>query len=243
DWLAAEFTAPSLSREPQASAARGWSLKALHRLMVTSATYRMASTPDDACAALDRDNLYYWRMGSRRMEAEVVRDSLFHVAGKLDLTVGGPDLDHAQGLTLPRRSLYFRHAQEKQMEFLKIFDTASVVECYQRTTSVVPQQALALANSDLAIRNARLVARALHNGSEPTAFVQAAFEQVLSRPPTMEEQTECVAFLEAQAKLYGPARSPAVVVDERTPSPDPVLRARENLIRILMNHHDFVTIR
>ena len=65
DWLAAEFME------------RGWSMKAMHRLLVTSSTYRMASTPDADNLRLDPDNKYYWRMPSRRLEAEVVRDSLF----------------------------------------------------------------------------------------------------------------------------------------------------------------------
>src|SRR5262249_34612490 len=93
DWLAAEFME------------RGWSMKAMHRLLVTSSAYRLASTPDDANLALDRDNKYLWRMNSRRMEAEVVRDCVFYVAGRLDSTRGGPDLDLKDGLTLPRRSL------------------------------------------------------------------------------------------------------------------------------------------
>src|SRR5262249_37518236 len=118
DWLAAEFME------------RGWSFKAMHRLMVTSSTYRMASTPDDADLALDPDNVYLWRMPSRRVEAEVVRDCVFYVAGRLDLTMGGPDVDHSLGLTVPRRSLYFQHAAEKQMEFLMLFDAPSVTECY-----------------------------------------------------------------------------------------------------------------
>ena len=83
-------------------------------------------------------------MPTRRLEAELVRDQIFFVAGRLDLATGGPDIDHAIGLTVPRRSLYFRHAAEKQMEFLKLFDAAAVTECYQRKESVVPQQALAL---------------------------------------------------------------------------------------------------
>src|SRR5262249_40507727 len=164
---------------------RGWSMKAMHRLIVTSNTYRMASTSDPANAALDRDNQYLWRMASRRLEAEAVRDCIFYVAGRLDLTMGGPEIDHTQGLTTPRRSLYFRHAQEKQMEFLKIFDCAAVTECYQRKESVLPQQALALANSELTLKHSRLLARDLtaKAGADPTAFVTAAFEQVLTRAP------------------------------------------------------------
>jgi len=72
-------------------------MKALHRLIVTSSAYRLASTPDEHNLKIDRDNKYVWRMAPRRAEAEVVRDSIFHVAGKLDLTHGGPDIPHPRG--------------------------------------------------------------------------------------------------------------------------------------------------
>ena len=75
------------------------------------------------------------------MEAETVRDSVLCVAGQLDTTLGGADLEYATGLTVPRFSLYFQHANEKQMTFLKLFDMASVNECYRRSESIVPQQA------------------------------------------------------------------------------------------------------
>src|SRR5205807_5390147 len=140
---------------------------------------------------LDRDNVYLWRMNSRRLEAEVVRDCIFYVAGKLDLKMGGPDIPHQQGLTTPRRSIYFQHAQEKQSEFLKIFDTAAVTECYRRKESIVPQQALALANSELTWKHAKLLARMLADktGGDAGAFVTSAFERVLSRSPTGEERS------------------------------------------------------
>jgi hypothetical protein len=234
DWLAAEFME------------RGWSMKALHRLIVTSSTYRQASTPDDANLGLDRDNQYLWRMNSRRVEAEVVRDCVFYVAGRLDLTTGGPDLDHNQGLTVPRRSVYFRCAPEKQMEFLKIFDGPSVNECYQRKESVAPQQALALFNSELALRHARLLARNLAAKAGAEAFTTAAFEAVLSRPPTEAERAECVTFLKERTRRYtedGPAAPAAADPDGRSPSPDPALRAREALVHVLLNHNDFVTVR
>src|SRR5205807_6735180 len=139
---------------------------------------------------------YLWRMPSRRLEAEAVRDCVFYVAGKLDLTPGGPDIDQAQGMTVPRRSLYFRHAAEKEMEFLKLFDAATVTECYQRKESILPQQALALANSELTRRHARLLARELAaKAAGPDAFTTAAYERVLSRPPAAAERAECVRFL------------------------------------------------
>lgn len=215
DWLAAEFMSG-----PGKTA---WSTKAMHRLMVTSTAYRMASTPDADNARLDPDNKYYWRMPSRRLEAEVVRDAVFYIAGKLDLTMGGPDIDHAQGLTVPRRSLYFRHADDKQMEFLKIFDGGSAIECYQRSESIVPQQALALMNSELTRTNAALIAKdlAAKTANDPGAFTKAAFERVLSRRPSDEELTVCTGFLASQMQA----------------------RACENLVHGLMNHYEFRTVR
>jgi hypothetical protein len=236
DWLAAEFIE------------RGWSMKAIHRLIVTSAAYRQASTPDARNAGIDRDNKYLWRYPMRRLEAEAVRDAVFYVAGKLDPAMGGPEFDYPLGMTVPRRSLYFRHAAEKQMEFLTIFDAASVTECYERKHAIVPQQALALINSELTLKNARILARNLASAANGDAakFVTAAFEQVLSRSPTAAELKECMTFLSEQtrrlqeAKLTGQA---GVTPDGALPASDPALRARENLVHVLLNHHEFVTIR
>ena len=131
------------------------------------------------------------------------------------------------------------------MEFLQLFDAAAVSECYERKHSIIPQQALALANSELARRHARLLARdlAAQVGPDPAAFVTAAFEQVLSRTPTAAETAECVAFLR-QRGAQAPGGQPAAAAgaDGRTPSSDPALRARESLVHVLFNHHDFVTI-
>jgi hypothetical protein len=225
DWLAAEFME------------RGWSMKQMHRLIVTSSTYRMASTPDEGNLARDRDNIYLWRMNSHRLEAEAVRDCIFYVAGRLDLSMGGPDIPHSKGLTTPRRSIYFQHAQEKQMEFLKIFDEASVTECYRRKESVVPQQALALNNSELVRARAMDLARTIrdHVGSDPDAFTVSAFERVLGRAPTQDEQTECVTFLRSRAEKY--------TKNAKTPASDAELHARDSLMHVLLNHSDFVTVR
>jgi hypothetical protein len=236
DWLAAEFVA------------RGWSMKELHRLVVTSSAYRLDSTPDAANLAADPDNRSLWRMNPRRMEAELVRDSVLHVAGRLDARMGGPDIDHGQGLTTPRRSVYFRHAAEKQMEFLLQFDAANITECYRRNESIVPQQALALANSTLSLAQSRLLAKGLSREfAGDAAFVTAAFEQVLSRPPTAAERDECVKFLGEQTRLLADkgkltpfAAGPPSPVP---PAAEPGQRARENLTHVLLNHHDFVTIR
>jgi hypothetical protein len=249
DWLAVELMEG------------GWRMKPIHRLIVTSAAYRMSSAagggdaPAHSAAsglALDPDNKFLWRMNSRRLEAEAARDSILHVAGNLDESLGGPDIPHAEGLKNPRRSIYFRHAYEKQMGFLATFDGASVNECYERGESVVPQQALAMANSELSLNQSRLLAGKLgdlagERPDQPDAFVKFAFEQILSREPTAEEVAHCRDFLAAQVVALSEPQSltpftggtdPAV-----PPSADPAARARENLVHVLLNHNDFITIR
>jgi hypothetical protein len=254
DWLAAEFMEPGVGGQGSEvsslithHSSPPWSMKRLHRLIVTSAAYRRDSSSDTSALAADPDNKYLWRMSPRRMEAEVVRDSILHVADNLNPLLGGPDLDQNQGLAINRRSLYFRSAHEKQMTFLNIFDGPNVTECYQRTESVAPQQALALANSSLAVSQARLLARRLATEhADAAAFIAAAYERLLCRPPNHLELAECARFLEDQTKLltdtkglqtYGTGNASV------PPSPDPLLRAKEDLVHVLLNHHEFVTIR
>jgi hypothetical protein len=223
DWLAAEFMA------------NGWSMRHLHRLILTSATYRMASTSEAANDTIDPDNVYLWRAPTRRMEAEIVRDNLLHVGGNLDPAMGGPDIDHMKGLTSKRRSIYLRIAPEKEVEFLKIFDGPSVNECYQRRPSVMPQQALALANSELAIAQARSLAKALsteaHNDQE---FIAGASSGCWREKPKPEEAAACAEFLQ---------KGTGQVEEADSKKSDRTLRPLENLLLVLFNHNDFVTIR
>lgn len=239
DWLAVEFMES------------GWSFKHLHRLIVTSRAYRQSSTIADATRsnlAIDPENAAYWRMNPRRMEAELVRDNVLHLSGGLDRATGGPDLGQETAETTARRSLYYRHAAEKQVPFLKLFDAANVAECYRRYESVVPQQALALANSPQVVGAARRLGGALsRSGNDDEAFVIACFEQVLSRPPTVEERSACLTFLAEQSRRLAAdsprtafAAGPVATVPAST---DPARRAREDLALVLFNHNDFVTIR
>lgn len=237
DWLAVEFVDS------------GWSMKHLHRLMVTSQAYQLSSVNADGPNKIaDPDNRYYWRANPRRMEAEVVRDSLLAVAGQLDSSMGGPILDEKLGQTSRRRSVYFRFNTEYKMQFLDQFDAASPTECYERRESVIPQQALALHNSVLALNASReLATQILARSITAAPFISLAFEYVLGRHPTPEEKNRCETFVLEQAKLYQqPAKlspfpaGPAGVIP---PSTDPAQHAREDLIHVLLNHNDFVTIR
>ena len=237
DWLAVEFVES------------GWSMKHLHRLMVTSQAYQLSSMNADGPNKVgDADNRYYWRANPRRMEAEVVRDSLLAIAGQLDSTMGGPILDEKLGQTSRRRSVYFRFNTEYKMQFLDQFDAASPTECYERRESVIPQQALALHNSVLALNASRELAKqVLARSTTAEPFIPLAFEHVLGRMPTPEERKRCETFLLGQIKLYQqPTKlspfppGPAGVIP---PSTDPAQHAREDLIHVLLNHNDFVTVR
>ena len=257
DWLAVEFMD------------RNWDMKAMHRLMVTSKAYKMQSSgwkADAPQAKIDPDNTYLWHMNVRRVEAESVRDTLLALAGKLDPTMGGPDIDEQKAEDVYRRSIYFRTAPDLQVEMLKVFDAASPNECFQRSESIVPQQALALANSKLSLTMAREVAAQLSplpsapvnpaDGNRSVAaatlpsdskFVAAAFERILGRAPTSGEMQESANYLREQALFYQDRSqlTPFKSGPEATvkPSEDPNQRARESLVHVLLNHNDIVTIR
>jgi hypothetical protein len=215
DFLASEFMD------------RNWDMKAIHRLLMTSRAYRSQSsgwTADSPQAKIDPDNVYLWRMNVRRMSAENVRDSMLALSGKLDPTMGGPEIDETKGQDVFRRSIYFRHTPDLQMEMLRVFDAASPIECFARSESIVPQQALALSNSKLSHMVAEEISKQL--ASAGPRFVKAAFERMLGREPTAAELAASTEFLTGQETSY---RSEA--------------RARQSLVHVLLNHNDFVSIR
>lgn len=224
DWLAVEFMKG------------GWRMKRMHRLLVHSRSYRMTSTAGKAAERhlrVDADNRLLWRMNSRRAEAETVRDSLLAVCGSLDLTMGGPEIAETAGEEIYRRSLYFRLTPNEKMKMLEVFDVADPNACYRRQVSVIPQQALALSNSRLALEQAqRLADRLTAAHADPIGLVQAGFETVLSRPVEAAELARCLGFLSTQT---GALRQAGIADAER--------RAAGNLIHVLLNHNDFVTIR
>ncbi len=221
DWLAVDFME------------HGWSMKRLHRLIVTSDAYRRTSSArgaDPATLAADPENRLYWRMNPTRMEAQVVRDSLLSLADSLDQTLGGPTVP-TKDESSRRRSLYFFHSHNDYPKFLATFDDASVLECYRRSESIVPAQALALSNSKLALAMAGRIADQIARSKNPD-FIRAAFERVLGEAPTSAERATCEQAL-AQWRVLLKARGLA----------DPDQRAQVNLVQALLNHNDFVTIR
>ncbi len=236
----------------------GWSMKHLHRLILTSDAWKRSSAfaADDPCAAMDPDNRWLWRMNTGRMEAEVVRDSVLAVSGKLDLTQGGQELENSEALTTFRRSLYYSCQPEGdgRSQFGALFDAADALECYRRSQSIIPQQALALTNSDFVHqRSADIVAAwtsanaAKHSDREVTiadsVFIENMFERILNRRPAESEMARCLRFLDDQQNASEAAGQSA---GGSAGEPDQLLarqRARESLVRVLLNHNDFIAIR
>ncbi len=255
DWLACELQDPSPNPLPQGE--RGpnlappsllgkgagglgsspWSFKHLHKLLVTSNTYRLSSSGANAEAStkIDPENRYLWRMNATRMDANAIRDGLLHLASDLDLTTGGPPVPVAMQDASRRRSLYFFHSHNEHNKLLDTFDNANVLECYRRSESIVPQQALALWNSRLAQTAAAKINDCLGaklGPADDAKFMTAAFEAVLGTSPTKDELATC---LDALTQLR------AALKDVK--EPERTKRVRLQVVQALINHNDFVTVR
>lgn len=236
DWLAAEWVGS------------GWSMKHLHRLIVTSSVYRMGSSAAgaDAQLAKDPDNRFLWRRPSIRLEAQVVRDAVLAHAGVLDLTRGGPPVAPADQAASRRRSLYFHHSNNERNLFLTTFDDAAPKECYRREASVVPQQALAMSNSALVHDAAARIAERLSGigeGGGDRDFVARAFRVLLGYEPGVEEveaSVQAMAVWPGDGAGSGAGKAEGVGAE---PVGGRVSAARTGLVWALLNHNDFVTLR
>ena len=180
DWLTAEFLD------------KGWSLKRLHRLILSSSTYRMSSEMNPAAFAIDGDNIRLWRMTPRRLDVEAWRDAFLCVTDELDRTLGGPSVN--QLLNSPRRTMYgsvSRNGDHFASEsFLRLFDFPSPRASDEgRKTSVVPQQSLFLINSPfMAARSRALVARLHRDASDDMTRLQRAYQLLYGRAPSDAER-------------------------------------------------------
>jgi mono/diheme cytochrome c family protein len=167
----------------------GWLLKDLHRQIMTSNTYRQASSNRPECKAADPENRLLWRMNRRRLEFEPLRDSLLVIAGRLDSSIGG----RAGDVTSPsflRRAVYGKVDRQDLPNLLRVFDFASPDQSSPgRSRTTVPQQALFLLNSPFAIEQAQgLAARPEVAAAESDAAkIAALYHLVFTRPPTAEE--------------------------------------------------------
>jgi hypothetical protein len=216
DWLAAEFVKS------------GFSMKTIHRLIVTSEAYQRASSLEPALAAVnqkaDPTNSYLWHFPLRRLEAEPLWDSIFTAAGKLDLSVGGPSFDirpatgrrgnrgspRIAGVS-NRRAAYmvrgYSTSRDVVPHFLQAFDVEDGrTPCPLRTRTVTAPQALFLMNSEAIDQATTQLAERLRreSGGDLAAAVDLAYRLTLARPPTPHEKARSLAYLgDDPARLKG----------------------------------------
>jgi hypothetical protein len=205
DWLALEFMD------------KGWSLKAMHRLMLTSEAYRMSSLDSPPNVAIDPENRFFWRMPRLRLEAEIVRDAVLAVAGTLDRTIGGPavfpyidpDLFEKSSRRdwkgLPdsnpatwRRSLYVFSKRSIRYPMFETFDQPNLVNSTDRRnrTTIAPQ-ALILMNNPMVLFQAGKFAERVQAeaGQDIARQVDRAYSLALGRPPDATERSRAMAFV------------------------------------------------
>ena len=208
DWLAVEFMQ------------RGWSIKEMHRLIMTSEAYRLSSQfVDDDNLAKDAANLYLWRFRQQRMEAELVRDNILAVSGSLNAKLGGPAVfpklpeevlasmnkgiwkTQEEGPDTWRRSVYVYRKRGLPFPFFEVFDLPDQnLTCGSRNVSTVPTQALTLLNNDFIFTHAKRFAVHVRSlSSDKQEQVTLAYELALSRPPSDEERKLGLKFLETNS--------------------------------------------
>jgi hypothetical protein len=232
DYLAAEFVR------------RGWSVKQMHRLMVLSSTYRMASRPDPAADQLDPQNKLLHRMSLRRLEAECIRDALLAVSGRLAQRLYGPSvLPHLTSFMVGRgrpasgpldgagrRSLYINVRRNFLTPMFLAFDyPVPFTTIGRRSVSNVPAQALTMMNNPFVVQQAATWARRVlaERGLSARQRVARMYVMAFGRPPTAAEADEALAFLGEQSKQYAQAED---------------VRAWADLGHVLVNVKEFIFI-
>ena len=194
DWLAHDFVS------------HGWSLKRLHRLIVTSATYRQSSVPPSSVAGasdphsaamVDAANKLLWRQNLRRLESDQIRDAMLWASGELDLKTGGASVEPSK----PRRTIYTKWLRNSRDPLLEAFDPPDpYLSTPQRNVTTTPLQSLALLNGPYALQRAQALARRIQklNPADPSQAARAAYRFVFGRQPSAAETARSVAFLADQ---------------------------------------------
>lgn len=197
DWLASYFTENNLN------------IKKLHRLIVTSATYRQSSNhPDlEANRVIDPENKNLWHSTIKRLDAEQIRDAIYATTGEIKLQPGGPGASSSEA----RRSIHTKIIRNNRDPLLDVFDAPywfSSASSRQITTT--PVQSLLLINSPLMLSRARAFAERLSKEEpDPKKRINLAYKLAFGRPPNPEESNISSTFLDLQAKRIDPKKNAA----------------------------------
>jgi hypothetical protein len=228
--------------------ASGWSIKAMHRKIMLSKTYQLASTHDQAAFEKDSGNTWYWRSDRRRLDAEALRDTLLALGGNLDPSRPGPHpfppverwryTAHRQFKALypsDHRSVYLMVQRLHPHPYLSIFngpDTSMTTAV--RDQSSVPLQALFLLNSPFVHAQAgRFAGRLIAEEPDPAARLRLAYLWTFARPPSDSEATQALAYLERYAQS---------LADEGVEPSRRTAEAWASLGRVLLASNEFISV-
>jgi hypothetical protein len=233
DWLATELVR------------NGWSIKALHRLIVTSSVYRQSSAHRPGAGGVDPGNQLLSRARLRRLESEAIRDAVLAVSGRLETALGGPPVAIepkadgmvriAPGAQGGRRSLYLFARRNYNLTLLSVFDQPVMANnCVRRTHSAVPLQSLTLLNDAFMLEQAdHFAARVAKAATGPEKRIETAFRVALARPPTAKEVASSLAFLKRLQARYQ---------EEKLPPAQAELQALARLCHMLMCTNEFLYV-
>jgi len=209
DWLAAEFVA------------NGWSVKHLHRIVVTSAAYRRGSRATAAGGSsgptADPQNKLLWRQNPRRLDAEQVRDAALAISGELDPRTAGPSTPPSK----PRRAVATTVIRNTRDDLADVFDAADAyASCARRNATTTPLQSLYLVNGEWMLARARALALAIERTgpADDREAAALAIRRVTSREPTEARLAQAAEFLAAQRQRLGEdASTQSIAVGQRMP--------------------------
>jgi hypothetical protein len=220
DWLASELIS------------KGWRLKSIHKLIMTSAAWQMSSAPNAAALAKDPQNDLLWRFDMRRLTAEEIRDTILAVNGSLNPKMGGPGVYPTipdaifQGQSVPgqgwgnsspeeknRRSVYIHIKRSLPLPALSAFDSADTdFSCPARFTTTQSTQALLMLNSDWINQEAKVFASRLRKETpnDPRAQITLALSLAVSRTPTSAEVDRALNFSQRLSEKHGATKELAL---------------------------------
>ncbi len=236
DWLAQSFLQ------------QGWSAKAMHKLIMNSATYQMNTDANAQAELIDSENRLFWHRQRQRLDAESFRDSLFVISGSLDRTTGGSLLGlenrkyvtntgsrSFDGYNTKKRSVYLPVIRSSGYEPFQAFDFPDPsVTMGRRAVTNIPAQSLLLMNGKLVQDQTRKMAEyLLKESGDPSKKISMAYEVLFSRPPNSSEVQRAIEFLH----LYQSA-----ALSEKVSKDESLVLAWQGLCRSLLSTNEFVFV-
>ena len=252
DWLAAEFMHPSIDDGP------AWTIKRLHKLIMTSETYKQDSIhPKEAkYSLLDYSNQNLWKFPRRRLDSEALRDAMLSVSGMLNLKAGGPSFypkmanEALEGLSRKsgdwqesndnqrsRRSIYMMSKRSRLLPLMTTFDFHdTTVTCGQRDVTTVATQALALLNNHFVhTQSEALAKRLIEISNDNTIQIQTAWKLTFGRNPTDKETSQAIDHLLKQQSYFGQKKLQSINKKNKNPK----FIALSSLCHVLLNSNEF----